>query len=90
MMRRATGAAATITLTAPSGVASPITATTRISPAASGRWRLSAGSVTSGGASYQPTPTARDTTVAAGDTLRLPVQYTIASGSIEVVLAPAD
>ena len=81
-----TGAAANITLTAPSGVASPITATTRISPAASGRWRLSAGTVTSGGASYQPTPTARDTTVAGGDTLRLPVQYTIASGSIEVVV----
>jgi len=81
-----TGAAAAITLTAPSGIASPITATTRISPAASGRWRLSAGTVTSAGASYQPTPTARDTTVAAGDTLRLPVQYTIASGSIEVVV----
>jgi outer membrane receptor protein involved in Fe transport len=43
--------------------------------------------VTSGGASYQPTPTARDTTVAAGDTLRLPVAYTIASGSIAVVVS---
>ena len=81
-----TGTAANITLTAPSGVASPIAATTRISPAAAGRWRLNAATVTSGGASYQPTPTARDTTVAGGDTLRLPVQYTIASGSIEVVV----
>ena len=81
-----TGAAANITLTAPSGVASPISATTRISPAAAGRWRLSAGSVTSGGASYLPSPAARDTTVATGDTLRLPVQYTIATGSMAVVV----
>ncbi|PHX64625.1 MAG: hypothetical protein CK550_09020, partial [Gemmatimonadetes bacterium] len=82
-----TGAAANITLTAPSGVASPITATTRISPAASGRWRLGAGTVTSGGASYLPSPAARDTTIAAGDTLRLPVQYAIATGSIAVVVS---
>lgn len=81
------GTAADITLTSPAGVASPITATTRIAPAASGRWRLSAGSVTSGGATYLPTPTSRDTTVAAGDTLRLPVQYTITTGSLAVVVA---
>lgn len=80
------GTAANITLTAPSGDPSPITTTTRVSPAASGRWRLSAGSVTSGGASYLPTPTARDTSVTAGDTLRLPVQYSITTGSIAVVV----
>ncbi|WP_411281868.1 hypothetical protein [Gemmatimonas sp.] len=81
------GTAANITLTAPSGDASPITATTRVSPAASGRWRLSATSVTSGGATYVPTPTSRDTIVTAGDTLRLPVQYTITTGSIAVVVS---
>ena len=80
------GTAANISLTAPNGDVSPVTATTRISPAASGRWRLTAGSVTSGGASYLPTPTSRDTSVTAGDTLRLPVQYTITSGSIAVVV----
>lgn len=80
------GTAANITLTSPSGVTSPVTATTRVNPAAAGRWRLSAASVTSGGASYLPSPTARDSTVAAGDTLRLPVQYAITTGSIAVVV----
>ena len=80
------GTAANITLTSPSGDASSVTATTRVSPAASGRWRLSAASVTSGGANYLPSPIARDSTVAAGDTLRLPVQYAITTGSIAVVV----
>lgn len=80
------GTAANITLTSPSGDASPISATTRISPAASGRWRLNAASVTSGGASYLPSPISRDTTVTSGDTLRLSVQYTITTGSIAVVV----
>ncbi len=81
------GTAANITLTAPAGSASPITATTRISPAAAGRWQLTAAGVTSGGANYLPTPTTRDATVAAGDTLRLPVQYTITTGAIAVVVS---
>lgn len=80
------GVVPNITLTAPTGDETLITETRRISPAASGRWRLSAGSVTSGGAAYLPTPSARDTTVAAGDTLRLPVQYTITTGSIAVIV----
>ena len=80
------GAIPNITLTAPSGDETLITETRRISPAAPGRWRLSAGSVTSGGAAYLPTPSARDTTVSAGDTLRLPVQYAITTGSIAVVV----
>lgn len=80
------GTAANVSVTAPSGDVSPITATTRISPAASGRWRLTAGGVTSGGASYLPTPTSRDTSVTPGDTLRMPVQYTITTGSIAVVV----
>jgi len=80
------GTAANITLTSPSGSASPISATTRISPAAAGRWQLTAASVTSGGANYLPTPTTRDATVAAGDTLRLPIQYAITTGSIAVVV----
>lgn len=80
------GTAASISLTAPNGDISPVAATSRISPAAAGRWRLTAASVTSGGASYLPTPTSRDTTVAPGDTLRFPVQYTITTGSLAVVV----
>ena len=80
------GVVPNITLTAPTGDETLITETRRISPAAPGRWRLSAGSVTSGGAAYLPTPSARDTTVSAGDTLRLPVQYAITTGSIAVVV----
>ncbi len=80
------GTAANISLTAPNGDLSPVATTSRISPAAAGRWRLTAASVTSGGASYLPTPTSRDTTVTPGDTLRLPVQYTITTGSLAVVV----
>lgn len=75
------GTAANITLTSPSGDAAPISTTTRISPAASGRWRLNAASVTSGGASYLPSPLSRDTTVTSGDTLRLAVSYALATGA---------
>ena len=80
------GVVPNITLTAPSGDETLITETRRISPATPGRWRLSAGSVTSGGAAYLPTPSARDTTVSPGDTLRLPVQYAITTGSIAVAV----
>ena len=80
------GVVPNITLTAPSGDETLILESRRISPAAPGRWRLSAGSVTSGGAVYLPTPSARDTTISAGDTLRLPVQYAVTTGAIAVVV----
>lgn len=82
-----TGAAANITLISPAGDTSAVSSTTRVSPAAAGRWRLTAGNVTSGGAAYQPTPTSRDTTVSAGDTLRLPVQYRLTTGAIALVVS---
>jgi hypothetical protein len=81
------GTPANITLLSPSGEAVAVTGTTRISPAVAGRWRLSAVSVSGGGATYLPTPTARDTTVSAGDTLSLPVHYAITTGAIAVVVS---
>lgn len=81
------GVAASITLTPPSGASIPVTTTTRISPALSGSWRITAATVTSGGASYVPTPATLDASVAAGDTLRLPVQYTITTGSLAVTVS---
>ena len=78
------GTNAAITMTAPSGTTSGVTATTTISPAASGRWRLAAASVLSGGNTYAPTPASYDQRVLAGDTLRFPVTYAISTGSIAV------
>jgi hypothetical protein len=81
------GAAASITLIAPAGEAVSVPATTRIAPAPVGRWRLTADPVTSGGATYMPTPRTRDSVATAGDTLRLPVQYAVATGAIAVATA---
>ncbi len=78
------GAAASLVLTPPSGDSSIITGSTRIAPTVSGRWRVRANNVTHGGARYVPTPTLHDSTISAGDTLRLPVQYKISTGSIAV------
>ena len=80
------GADAAITLTPPIGDAIPVTATRRVAPATPGRWRLAANPVTTPTARYTPSPTARDTTVSPGDTLRLPVTYALATGSLAVTI----
>lgn len=78
------GAQSAITLTAPSGSTSSVTATTTNTSAATGRWRLSAASITSGGHTYAPSPASYDQTVLAGDTLDFPVSYALATGAIAV------
>lgn len=80
------GANANIVVTGPAGETYNVTASQRILPAAPGRWRLSAGAVSAGGANYLPTPTTRDMTVAAGDTLAFGVQYQINTGSLAVAI----
>lgn len=78
------GVNAAIALTAPGGAVSSITANTIVSPAATGRWQLAASNVSSGGSTYAPTPASYDQTVLAGDTLRFPVSYAVASGGIAI------
>ena len=75
-----------VNVTSPSGELLLVTTTRRIAAAPAGRWRLAASIVRSGGYSYTPTPTFRDTTVLSGDTLRLPVQYAISSGAMAVAV----
>ncbi len=81
------GVNASITLTPPSGAPIPITSTLRVSPALAGTWRVTSANVTSGGATYVPSPASTEATVVAGDTLRLPVQYTITTGSLVVTVS---
>lgn len=78
------GAQAAITLTAPSGGTTSVTATTTNTSATTGRWRLSAASITSGGHGYAPSPASYEQTVLAGDTLNFPVSYALATGAIAV------
>lgn len=81
------GTAASLVLTPPSGDSSIITTSTRIAPTVPGRWRVRANNVTSGGTLYVPTPTVHDSTISAGDTLRLPVVYNVTTGSIAVSIS---
>lgn len=78
------GSSAAITLVNPAGGTSSVTASTTITPAAAGRWRLNASAVPSGGNTYTPTPVSYDQTVLAGDTLDFPVVYALSTGSIAV------
>ncbi len=80
------GTSAAITLTSPTGTTLPVGGSTTISPAASGRWVLAAQSVQAAGFTYAPSPTSRDTTVSAGDTLRFPVSYTLTTGALAVAM----
>ncbi len=80
------GTTANITLTAPNGGTVPVGGSTRLSPVSAGRWRLSAAAVQSGGFTYSPSPSAFDTTVSAGDTLRFPVSYGVSTGALAVAM----
>ncbi len=77
---------AVVSLTAPDGSFNAITADRRISPAAAGRWQMSAANVQSSGFTYAPSPATRDTTVSAGDTLRVPVAYALSTGAIALAV----
>lgn len=80
------GASAALTLTSPSNAVSAPTTSTTLSTAASGRWRLVAATISSGGYRYAPSPASFDQTVLAGDTLRFPVAYTLSTGAIAVTV----
>lgn len=80
------GTSAAIQLTDPTGANTNVTGTIRVTPAAPGRWRQTASNVNTGAAIYAPSPTSRDTTVQAGDTLQFGVAYTITTGSLAVAI----
>lgn len=86
-------AAAAVTITPPNGAPTPVTQTSlHVAPQlATGQhtpdaWRVAAEGVTIDGARYAAAPTALDTVVAFGDTARVNVRYTIATGAIAVVV----
>ena len=81
------GTNAAIQLTDPSGATYNLTGAFRVLPALAGRWRQTASPVNTGAAIYAPTPTSRDTTVLPGDTLPFGIRYTLATGSLAVVVS---
>jgi hypothetical protein len=81
------GTGAAISLTSPSENATSFSSSTRIVPAAAGRWRLAAQPVNTGNAIYTPTPSSYDQIVAPGGTLSFPVRYAIATGSLTITVA---
>ena len=80
------GEPANITLTPPSGATITIAATRQFDDALPGRWRLDATAVASGGHTYSPAPATYDVTLAPNDTLRMPVQYALATGAIAIAV----
>lgn len=88
------GAAAAVTITPPNSTQIPVTQSSvhvapqlgagQLTPDA---WRLATQTVTIDGARYSASPAALDTVVAFGDTAQANVRYTIASGSLAVVVA---
>ncbi|MBL0169145.1 MAG: hypothetical protein IPP90_00240 [Gemmatimonadaceae bacterium] len=80
------GTSSAISLTSPTGTVIPVGGTTRLVPVLAGRWRLTASNVSANGFTFIPTPAARDTTVSAGDTLRLPVAYAQSTGALAVAV----
>lgn len=80
------GAPADITLTPPAGATVSVAATRQLDDVVPGRWRLAASPVASGGHTYRPSPASYDLTLSPHDTLRLPVNYALATGSIAVAV----
>lgn len=78
--------AAAVTLSPPIGADVEVGASMRVAPAQSGRWRMSASFVRDAGYSYAPSPSARDTIVTQGDTLRFAVQYALSSGAMALAI----
>lgn len=87
-------ARAEVSITPPNGTRTPVTesALHTAPQLASGQytpdaWRVAAEAVTVDGARYVPSRSALDTVVAFGDTARVDVRYTIATGALAVVVA---
>jgi hypothetical protein len=80
------GVPASVTVTPPAGPAVAVATTTRFGPGNAGLWRVAALPVAAGGHRYAPSPASRDSVVAAGDTVALPVHYEIATGAIAIAV----
>ena len=81
-----TGANAAIVLSPSTGAAVNVNSTVRVS-GTSVRWILSAAEVKSSGFTYSPTPSASDSTVLPGDTLRFTVRYAVSTGAVAVAVS---
>ncbi len=71
-----------VVLTAPDSATLAPGGNVRISPASSGRWRVSAASVTRNDTTYAASPTLRDTLIQPGDTVSLVVAYAVQTGAL--------
>lgn len=81
------GSSAAVKLTPPSGSDIAVTASTRLTAALAGRWQMSALPVKSSGYTWTPSPAAKDTTVASGDSLSFNVQYSLSTGAIAFLVS---
>lgn len=66
-----------VTVSGPEGYSRAVTATTTLSGLAPGSYAVSASSITTEGASFQPTPTSQTATVTAGATVVTSVTYAV-------------
>lgn len=83
------GGAGTITVTGPGGYAQTVSATTTLSGLTVGSYTVTAQSVTSGGNTWDPTPTSQNGWVSAGSTTGRTVTYAVAApttGSLTVTV----
>ena len=80
------GVASLITLTPPNSADLVVTTSSRINPAATGRWLMTARPVPNAGFTYTPSPVAGEGNAVAGDTLRFPVAYALATGALAIAV----
>ncbi len=80
------GVASLVTLTPPSGADITVTTSSKINPAATGHWLMTARPVLNAGFTYTPSPAAGEGNAVAGDTLRFPVTYALSSGALAVAV----
>lgn len=70
------GTNAPITVTGPGGFSQPVTATTTLTGLAAGTYTVAAGSITTGGSTYTPSPASQTPNVTGGATASAAVTYT--------------
>ncbi|MDX2260708.1 MAG: hypothetical protein SFU84_03315 [Gemmatimonadales bacterium] len=79
-----------VAVSGPNGYSQAVTATTTLSGLAPGSYAIAAVNVTTGGATYQPTPTTQSATVTAGATTTRAVAYAVpapTTGALTVTLS---
>ena len=80
------GVASLVTLTPPNGADITVTTSSKINPAATGHWLMTARPVLNAGFTYTPSPTSGEGNAVAGDTLRFPVTYALSTGALAVAV----